>query len=63
MTDPRGFEPTERRDHPNEIDPIEGPDTSRDDQADTSDYVVPEPPESSEEEEESRSARNRSASG
>jgi hypothetical protein len=41
MSDPRGFEPTERRDDPDEISPdAEGRDPV-DDQADSSDYADP----------------------
>ena len=54
MTDPRGFEPTVRRDEPDDIEQPDLPEEVDDKQPDTGDYEVPA---------ESRSARNRKANG
>lgn len=59
MSDPRGFEPTERRDEPGEIEPDTAERQPADDQPDSGDYEVPVAGGG----EERRSARKRSASG
>ena len=48
MSDPRGFEPTERRDDPDEITPDTEARDPVDDQADSSDYADPRADESAE---------------